>query len=111
MTPGGGAGVALGPWGLGGGGGAGHGDLELGLDDVLAFAEDEDVDADVLDDDGDTSGAVAPGTAASFLNSSILSLYASFNSPTSFSPCSFAFDSSLSLYLASTRSWAPWVAR
>jgi hypothetical protein len=87
--------------GVGGGGGDGHGEFEVldGLEDV------EDVEDNGLG--GGVRGAVAPGTAASFLNLSMRSLYASFNSDKSLNPCSLAFCSSLCLYLASMRSCEP----
>lgn len=105
LTPGGGASADL---GVGGGGGDGQGEAwaAAGVDDG-----DEDGDALVVGEGGGVSGPVAPGTMACFLNSSILSLYCSFNSKISFLPSSFAFDSSFSLYLAMMRSWVPWVAR
>lgn len=61
-------------WGLGGGGGVGHGDF-CGdvVDDV---GEDGGEGGDVFDEGvgGVPKWAVAPGTAASFLSFSILSL-------------------------------------
>ena len=107
LTPGGGFGAVLLGCRAGGGGGAGHGDFAV-EEDADAF---EDVEGEGEGVGEGVSGAVAPGTAASFLSLSIFSLYASFNSNMSFIPCSFAFDSSFSLYFAIMRSCVPCVAR
>lgn len=93
---------------MGGGGGAGHGDLgvEWDVEDVVELEGGGDSGLG-----GGVKGAVAPGTAASFLSLLIFSLYTSFNSDTSFNPSSLAFDSSLSLYLERMRSCELCVAR
>lgn len=116
LTPGGGGLVPVGSgWGVGGGGGAGHGDFVGGdcdaLDEVDVGLGEGDSDSEDGGVGGGANGAVAPGTAASFLNFSIFSLYASLSSATSFKPFSFALDSSLSLYFASMRSCVSCVAR
>lgn len=110
MTPGGGGGVEPEACGRGGGGGDGHGEFDPDDDAVLPASE-SDSNIEPCSPFCGLRGAVAPGTAACFRNLSILSLYASLSSETSFSPSCRAFSSSWDRYLARIRSWAPCVAR